>query len=118
MRQHKAQGQPGEKKYCLSLTFLGESFPLGLTQHRVLPHDPEHLPAHCQEEDPLLGLQGTLMAQGGDLAKQLCQGAWGSDPDLPLQPSPWQSLADIWLKPGFSRIYLKSLTAKCPNETG
>lgn len=86
------------------------------------PRSPEHLRAHsssCPGGRALLGVQGTLRAQHGGLAKQLCQGAWGtdSDPDL-LQPSAWWRLADTCLKPGLSRIYLRSLTAKCPDETG
>lgn len=119
-RQHKAQGQPGEKKYCLSLTFLGESFLLSLTQHRALPHSPEHLPAHSSHCPRGRAPAGHPGGSEGALAKQLCPGVWdsGSDPGLPLQPSAWQSPAGICLKPEFSEIYLKSLTAKCPNETG
>lgn len=35
-----------ERRNTVSLKFLCESFPLGLTQHWALLHSPEHLPAH------------------------------------------------------------------------
>lgn len=88
--ERQAQGQPGEKKYRLSLTFLGESFPLGLTQHWALLQSPEHFPAdtsHCPRQN-MLGLQGTLMGS----AKWLCWGAqglwaWPWHPSAPEHPA-------------------------------
>lgn len=98
--EKQAQGQHGEKKYCLSLTFLGESFPLGLTQHWALPHSPEHLPADTSRNprQNTLGLQGTLMPRYGDFSQAAVLGSWGPDPDILLHLSTWQSLTDTWLK--------------------
>lgn len=88
------------------------------TEHTTLPRTSPGSQQPLPRRKSPAGLQGTLRAQRGGLAKQLCQGARALWLTLTKQPSAWGSLADICLKPGLSRIYLRNLTAKCPDETG
>lgn len=92
--EKQPQGQPGEKKYCLSLMFLGESFPLRLTQHRALLHSrniSQLTPVTAQDKTCSVCRAPSWLSTV-TLAKQLCWGvrwlwAW------PWHPSASKHLA-------------------------